>query len=72
MGFMAYYLRRARQAREKAEIEPFEAHRRAWIEMAEIIEARCLLLLSLEQDPLMPGQELSLLFLTPDPDQHPN
>jgi hypothetical protein len=70
MGFMAYYLRRARQARDRAEIEPYDAQRRAWIEVAEIIEARCLLFLSVERDPLLPGQELSLLFLTQEPDQH--
>jgi predicted esterase YcpF (UPF0227 family) len=50
MGFMAYYLRRARQARDKAEIEPNDADRRAWIEIAEIMEARCLLFLSQEPD----------------------
>ena len=72
MGFMAYYLRRARQARERAEIEPYDAQRRAWIEVAEIIEARCLLFLSLEQDPLLPGQELNLLFVNLEQDQYPN
>jgi hypothetical protein len=54
MGFMAYYLRRARQARDRADIEPNEVNRRAWIEVAEIIEARCLLLLSQE-----PGEYLN-------------
>jgi hypothetical protein len=48
MGFMAYYLRRARQARDRADIEPDDADRHAWIEIAEILEARCLLFLSQE------------------------
>jgi hypothetical protein len=63
MGFMAYYLRRARRARDRADIEPYEANRRAWIEVAEIIEARCLLFL---------GQETYLLFQSQESDQHLN
>jgi hypothetical protein len=55
MSFMAYYLRRARRAREKADIEPHDAYRRAWIEIAEIIEARCLLLMSQDTDRYIDG-----------------
>jgi hypothetical protein len=50
MDYLSYYLKRARQARERAEIEPGEANRRAWIEFAEIMEARCLLLMCQDAD----------------------
>ena len=50
MDFLSYFLRRARQARNKAETVPGEGNRRAWIEVAEIIEARCLLLMTHEPD----------------------
>ena len=50
MDFMSYYLRRARHARERAMIEPNEADQCAWIEIARIIEARCLVLMSQAPD----------------------
>jgi hypothetical protein len=45
MDVLSYYLRRASEARIRAAAERNGANRRAWIEMAEIFDGRCLLYL---------------------------
>ena len=50
MDYLSYFLRRAQAARARAAEDPNETHRRAWIEMAELLEGRCLIYMQRQQD----------------------